>query len=707
MASIFDPVLPSGTQLRAHWRAPDGSALALALVQAAHKHKGLLVAVTADTHAAHALEGELRVFADSSLPILHLPDWETLPYDVFSPHSEIVASRIGTLYRLPQIERGVLVVPVSSLMQRLLPKRWLMGQSLVLRLGQKFDLENEKRKLEAAGYRHVPQVLEHGDYATRGALLDLYPAGSDAPYRIELLDDEIDSIRTFDAETQRSLEKVERVSLLPAREFPLTDAATKAFKNQLRERFDIDPRRSPLYLDLREGAAPAGIESYLPLFYESLDTLFDYVGATPLFALGIGVLEAAEHFWKQTGERHESRRHDIERPVLAPAELFLPPEQLRELLNRHLRIELHAPDPERKLVLLGTQPAPSFPIDRKHDDPAANLRQFLKSYPGRVLVATDSPGRREAIADLLTSFDLRPLMLGSWASFLASDARYAITVAPLEDGLALDDPQLVVLTERQLYGERVQQTRRRKRAGRDPETIIRDLGELAIGAPVVHEDHGVGRYLGLMTLEVGGQTGEFLAIEYAKGDKLYVPVANLHLVGRYTGSAPEHAPLHSLGGEAWAKAKRRAAEKVRDAAAELLEIYARRAAKPGIEIRLDKPAYEQFAASFPFEETPDQATAIEAVIADLGKPSAMDRVVCGDVGFGKTEVALRAAFVAAQAGKQVAVLVPTTLLAQQHYTNFRDRFADCRSVSRCCRASRAPRKRRPHSSSSPTVRSTS
>ncbi len=655
--------------------------MALALVQAARKHSGLLIAVTADTHAAHTLEGELRVFADNSLTILHLPDWETLPYDVFSPHSEIVASRIGTLYRLPQIQRGVLVVPVSSLMQRLLPKRWLMGQSLVLRLGQKFDLEAEKRRLEAAGYRHVPQVLEPGDYATRGALLDLYPSGSDAPYRIELLDDEIDSIRTFDAETQRSLERVERVSMLPAREFPLTEAATKAFKNQLRERFDIDPRRSPLYLDLREGAAPAGIESYLPLFYESLDTLFDYVGDAPLFALGIGVMEAAEHFWKQTGERHESRRHDIERPVLAPAELFLPPEKLREILNQHLRIELHAPgialqEPAKKMTALGTQPPPSLPIDRKHDDPAASLRQFLKSYPGRVLIATDSPGRREAIADLLTSFELRPLMLGSWASFLASDARYAITVAPLEDGLALDDPKLVVLTERQLYGERVQQARRRKRAGRDPESIIRDLGELAIGAPVVHEDHGVGRYLGLMTLEVGGQTGEFLAIEYTKGDKLYVPVANLHLVGRYTGSAPEHAPLHSLGGEAWARAKRRAAEKVRDAAAELLEIYARRAAKPGIEIRLDKPAYEQFAASFPFEETPDQATAIEAVIDDLGKPSAMDRVVCGDVGFGKTEVALRAAFVAAQAGKQVAVLVPTTLLAQQHYTNFRDRFAD-------------------------------
>ena len=673
---MFDPVLPGGSQLRAYWRAPEGSALALALVQAARKHPGLLVAVTADTHAAHALETELHVFADPGLPILHLPDWETLPYDVFSPHSEIVAARIATLYRLPSLTRGVLVVPVSTLMQRVTPKRWLAGQSLVLKVGQKFDLEQEKRGLEAAGYRHVPQVFEPGDYATRGALLDLYPAGADAPYRIELLDDEIDSIRTFDPETQRSQDKVDSVSMLPAREFPLTEAATKAFKNELRERFDIDPRRSPLYLDLREGAAPAGIESYLPLFFESLDTLFDYLGGAPLFALAPGVLEAAEHFWTQTGERHEARRHDIERPVLAPAELFLPPQQLREALNRHPRIELVPAGGDKAATSLDTQPAPMLPIERKHEDPAAALRRFLRSYPGRVLVAADSPGRREALIDLLAGFDLRPLTVGSWHGFVDSDARFAITVAALDDGLALAEPQLVVLTERQLHGERVQQVRRRKRAGRDPETVIRDLGELAIGAPVVHEDHGVGRYLGLMSLEIGGETGEFLAIEYARGDKLYVPVANLHLVGRYTGSAPESAPLHSLGGEAWAKAKRRAAEKVRDAAAELLEIYAKRAAKPGVEIHLDVPAYEQFAESFPFEETPDQLSAIEAVIADLGKPSPMDRVVCGDVGFGKTEVALRAAFVVAQAGKQVAVLVPTTLLAQQHYQNFRDRFAD-------------------------------
>ncbi|HQW81613.1 MAG TPA: CarD family transcriptional regulator, partial [Pseudomonadota bacterium] len=536
MSSVFDPVLPGGSQLRTYWRTPDGSALALALVQAARKHAGLLVVVTADTHAAHALETELRVFADADLPVLHLPDWETLPYDVFSPHSEIVAARISTLYRLPSLARGVLVVPVSTLMQRVTPKRWLAGQSLVLKIGQKFDLETEKRMLESAGYRHVPQVFEPGDYATRGALLDLYPAGADAPYRIELLDDEIDSIRSFDPETQRSQDKVAQVSMLPAREFPLTEAATKAFKNELRERFDIDPRRSPLYLDLREGAAPAGIESYLPLFFESLDTLFDYLGGTPLFVLSPGAMEAAEHFWTQTGIRHESRRHDIERPVLSPAELFLPPQQLREILNHHPRIELVPAGSEKAMLTLGTQPAPSLPIDRKHEDPVAALRQFLRSYRGRVLIAADSPGRREALLDLLAGFELRPLSIASWHSFAASDVPFAITVAALDDGLALDDPQWVVLTERQLYGERVQQVRRRKRAGRDPETIIRDLGELAIGAPVVHEDHGVGRYLGLMTLDVGGQSGEFLAIEYAKGDKLYVPVANLHLVGRYTGS---------------------------------------------------------------------------------------------------------------------------------------------------------------------------
>ncbi|HVV95828.1 MAG TPA: CarD family transcriptional regulator, partial [Rhodanobacteraceae bacterium] len=496
----------------------------------------------------------------------------------------------------------------------------------------------------------------------------------------------------------------------PAREFPLTEESTKAFRNTLRERFPIDPRHCPLYQDIREGVTPAGIEYYLPLFFQKTDTLFDYLADGALFVLGEGVLDAAEHFWMQASERYDQRSHDVERPILPVAELYLPPQQLRERLNAELRVDVVPKGSNEYAIDLGTQPAPSLPINRKNEAPADELKRFLAAYPGRVLITADSAGRREALIELLAVAHVQPTVVGSFAEFLsrrpresgdpASSAagaealgsrfrgndgnlerdaladRFAITVASLETGFALTEPAITVLTERELLGERAQQTRRRKRAARDPEAIIRDLGELAIGAPIVHVDHGVGRYQGLLKLDVGGQGGEFLAIEYAKGDKLYVPVSQLHLVGRYTGAAPELAPLHSLGGDAWERAKKKAAQKVRDVAAELLAIYAQREARQGIALAVDMPMAEQFAASFPFEETPDQEQAIAAVIADLASKKPMDRVVCGDVGFGKTEVALRAAFVAATAGKQVAVLVPTTLLAQQHYTNFRDRFAD-------------------------------
>ncbi|MFN9791855.1 MAG: transcription-repair coupling factor [Pseudomonadota bacterium] len=675
-ASVLAPVLPRPPQLRTAWRRPHGSALALAIAAAARTHAGLVVAVARDTHAAHTLEAELRAFAGADLPVLHLPDWETLPYDVFSPHPDIVSQRVATLFRLPSVARGVLVVPIATLMQRLAPRAFIQGSNLALAVGQRLDLESERRRLDGAGYRHVPQVLEPGDYATRGALIDIFPMGAGEPYRVELFDDTIETIRTFDPETQRSQEKVERVQLLSAREFPVTEQATRAFRALLRERFEIDPRRCPIYQDLREGATPAGIEYYLPLFFDRTETLFDYLAPGALVVLAEHVLDAAEAFWATTGDRYEQRRHDVERPVLPPAELYLAPQSLREHLNRLPRVDVVPADDAREAHALGTQPAPAVPLNLREAEPGAALRGFLANYPGRVLVAADSPGRREALLEQLATFASRPAVVGDWRGFADGAERFAIAVLPVEDGFALDAPQVCVLAERQLFGERAQQARRRRRATRDPEAIIRDLGELAEGAPVVHADHGVGRYRGLIKLDVGGAPGEFLAIEYARGDKLYVPVAQLDLVSRYTGSAPELAPLHSLGGDAWEKAKRRAAERVRDVAAELLDIYARREARQGRAIPLDRPLYEQFAASFPFEETADQHTAIEAVLGELQKPRPMDRVVCGDVGFGKTEVAVRAAFAVAQAGKQVALLVPTTLLAQQHFRNFSDRFAD-------------------------------
>ena len=674
--SIPHPSLPTSPKQRRFWTSPHGSSRALLVAEAARTHQGLLVAVTRDTQRASALEDELRVFA-GNLPVLHFPDWETLPYDVFSPHPDIVSQRIATLYQLPTVQRGVLVVPIATLMQRIAPRSHITGAGLVVKKSQKLDLAAEQRRLEAAGYRNVPQVAEPGDFAVRGALIDIFPMGSAEPYRIELFDDEVESIRSFDPETQRSQQQVDHIELLPAREFPLTENAAKDFRTRLRERFPIDVRRCPLYQDMKEGVTPGGIEYYLPMFFEQTATLFDYLADNAVFLLGEGALESAEQFWTQTGERYDQRAHDIERPVLPPAELYLPTELLREQLNKRLRIEVVESSHEHALPT-GTQPAPELPLNRKGEEPGTSLRHFLSNYPGRVLIAADSAGRREALIEQLAAAGLKPETLDGWSAFLGNDKlRLAITIAGLEQGFALNDPALTVLTERELFGERVRTERKRRRgAARDPESIIRDLTELTIGAPIVHVDHGVGRYQGLVSMELGGMDGEFLTIEYAKGDKLYVPVAQLGLVSRYTGTAPELAPLHSLGGDAWERARRKAAEKVRDVAAELLGIYAQREARGGESMPIDRQMVEEFGATFPFEETPDQQQAIDSVLHDLAAPRAMDRVICGDVGFGKTEVALRAAFAAATAGRQVAVLVPTTLLAQQHYRNFADRFAD-------------------------------
>ncbi|HEQ1704200.1 transcription-repair coupling factor [Stenotrophomonas sp. GD03701] len=675
------PPLPRAGQLRAWWRAPASpTALAWYLAQAARAHDAPLLVIARDNHGANQLEADLHTLlgGNPALPVVAFPDWETLPYDRFSPHPDIISQRLSALHRLPTLKRGLVIVPVQTLLQQLAPRSYVIGGSFDLKVGQRLDLETEKRRLESAGYRNVPQVMDPGDFAVRGGLLDVFPMGADEPLRVELLDEDIDSIRAFDPESQRSLDKVEAVHMLPGREVPMDEASIARVLATLRERFDVDTRRSALYQDLKSGLAPAGVEYYLPLFFERTATLFDYLpdGSLPVVCAGTG--EAAEAFWAQTGERYEQRRHDVERPLLPPSALYLSPELLRERLNDVPRIEVWAADHARIADAhpLGDQPLPPLPVAAR-DAPAGDaLKSFLGHYPGRVLIAADSPGRREALLEVLQAAELKPPVVADLPAFLADDARFAIAVAPLEDGFALDDPRIAVLTERQLFPERAGSTRRTRRAGREPEAIIRDLGELTEGAPIVHEDHGVGRYRGLIAMDVGGMPGEFLEIEYAKGDRLYVPVAQLHLISRYSGASAETAPLHSLGGEQWSKAKRKAAEKVRDVAAELLEIQARRQARAGLALQVDRAMYEPFAAGFPFEETPDQLAAIDATLRDLASSQPMDRVVCGDVGFGKTEVAVRAAFAAASAGKQVAVLVPTTLLAEQHYRNFRDRFAD-------------------------------
>ena len=675
------PPLPRAGQLRAFWRAPASpTALAWYLARAAQAHDGPLLVVARDTHGANQIEADLRVLLgdDPALPVVAFPDWETLPYDRFSPHPDIISQRLAALHRLPGLKRGLVVVPVQTLMQRLAPTQYVIGGSFDLQVGQQLDLEAEKRRLESAGYRNVPQVMDPGDFAVRGGLLDVFPMGAEAPLRVELLDEDIDSIRAFDPETQRSLDKVQAVRMLPGREVPMDDASIARVLDALRERFDVDTRRSSLYQDLKARLAPAGVECYLPLFFDRTASLLDYFSIDVLPVIAPGVGEAAAAFWAQTSARYEQRRHDVERPLLSPDQLYSAPDLLREALNSRARIEVWAPEHARieQAQALGDQPLPALPVAARDAPAGEALKSFLGHYPGRVLIAADSAGRREALLEVLQAAALQPPVVADLPAFLASDTRFAITVAALEDGFALDDPRIAVLTERQLFPERAGQQRRSRRVGREPEAIIRDLGELTEGAPIVHEDHGVGRYRGLIAMDVGGMPGEFLDIEYAKGDRLYVPVAQLHLISRYSGASPETAPLHSLGGEQWTKAKRRAAEKVRDVAAELLEIQARRQARAGLALDIDRSLYEPFAAGFPFEETPDQLAAIDATLRDLQSSQPMDRVVCGDVGFGKTEVAVRAAFAAASGGKQVAVLVPTTLLAEQHYRNFRDRFAD-------------------------------
>lgn len=679
MKSVTLP-LPESAGATARWGQSVGAATGYAVAQAVVHAKAPLVLLTRDVHTATRMIEEIRFFLDDKdVDVLGFPDWETLAYDVFSPLPELVSQRLLTLHRLRDMTRGVLVVPVATLMQRLLPADFLDANSLLLGCGDALDVDAFRRRLETAGYHCVSQVYAHGEFAVRGSLIDLFPMGSEQPFRIDLLDDEIDSIRVFDPETQRTTEKIEQISMLPAREFPLDEAAITRFRKAYREQIEGDPQRSLIYRGVSDGQPPGGIEYYLPLFFDQTATLFDYLAGGATFVHGQWLDDEAQHFFDTVTERYEQRRHDIERPLLTPGSLYLEPGELKDILASRPRVLLshgsaECADDPAACVDLGCKPLPPLGVQPRAADPARALRDYLAGCDARILFVAETAGRREALLDTLRGFELRPSACTDWAAFVAGEQAMQITVAPLESGLWLHAAGLAVIPEALLLGERVKQPRRRK--GQDTDLIVRNLAELADGAPVVHEEHGVGRFLGLQVLEVGGQKSEFLALEYARGDKLYVPVSSLNLISRYTGASPESAPLHRLGSDQWEKARKRAAERAYDVAAELLDIYARRAARQGNALPLGEAEYRQFAADFEFEETPDQAAAIEAILDDMISPRPMDRVVCGDVGFGKTEVAMRAAFIAASAGKQVAVLVPTTLLAQQHYQNFADRFAD-------------------------------
>lgn len=669
--------LPELSQTRSLWSGLQGAAQALAIAEAASAHSGLSLVITKDNAEADRLERELRFFAPA-LPVLSFPDWETLAYDRFSPHQDIISQRLRALHQLPQVKQGILVVPMTTLLQRIAPRGFLAGSVLMLEVGQRLDMEAMRLDLDAAGYRCVDTVYEHGDYAVRGALLDLYPMGSRLPYRIDLFDDDIETLRTFDPETQRSIDKVERIHLLPAKEFPLDKSALTGFRARFRERFDVDYRRCPIYQDLSEGLVPPGIEYYLPLFFDELGTLFDYLPAnTQLFSLP-EIEAAAEHFWQDVRSRYEDQRIDPTRPLLPPNALFLAVEECFAKIKQYPRVICHQsqqPAAAGHSIFACPLP-PELTVDNKREQPLEALLGFIDRFPGRIAFIAETAGRREALLDLFKPAELSPEPFEDWPAFLASDSRLGLLIAPIDQGLICEHPPVALIAESQLFGQRVMQRRRRGKATDLGDAVIRNLTELREGAPVVHIDHGVGRYRGLTNLEIDGQQAEFLMLEYAEEAKLYVPVSNLHLIARYSGAEDDSAPLHRLGSEQWQKAKRKAAEQVRDVAAELLDVYARRAARQGFSFAHPERDYQAFAEAFPFEETADQQAAIEAVINDMLSNKPMDRLVCGDVGFGKTEVAMRAAFMAVHSGKQVAVLVPTTLLAQQHYNSFRDRFAD-------------------------------
>ncbi len=679
-SSPLHPPLLTGQNLTLTWSNLLGSSMGLTLSTIIAKNQQPVLIITPDTLTANRLDYELQFFQQPHIHqlLISFPDWETLPYDHFSPHQDIISDRLSALHKIPVLQQGAIVIPISTLMHRLAPCDFLEGHIFLLKPGEKLNRDTSRKRLAKAGYRCVEQVREHGEFAIRGAIIDLFPMGSEMPYRLDLFDDEIESIRTFSPETQRSLEKVDHITLLPAKEFPLHENSIELFRQQWRSQFSGNPLNCPIYNDVSAGVYSPGVEYYLPFFFEKTATFFDYIPKNCIVITIGNIHQKAEEFWREIQARYEQRAYDITHPLLTPQQIFIPvPEVFNSIRNyTHVKINPDNITTETHHVRFATDTPVNLKIDHKATRPLQALENFLANYTGRVLFCAETAGRREVLLQLFNNIQLHPVLFSTWQEFLDSTTQYGITVALIDEGLKLADPSLTIIAEAQLFGERIIQRRKRKETSQDIDAIVRDLTELQVGDPVVHIDHGVGRYLGLQTLTVGEQLAEFLSLEYADGDKLYVPVASLHLISRYSGSEPEHAPLHKLGAEQWQRAKRKATEQVCDVAAELLDIYARREGHKGYACKELDGQYAIFSAAFPFEETPDQQKAIEEVIRDMTSDKPMDRLVCGDVGFGKTEVAMRATFIATQNGKQVAILVPTTLLAQQHYQNFQDRFAD-------------------------------
>jgi len=670
------PAIAAGKRYTLPRPTGSGDALLLArLGQARAAEQRLLAIVTAEPADAQRLADELPFFAPG-LRVALFPDWETLPYDSFSPHQDLISERLATLWRIHTGDVDVVLLPATTALNRLAPPSFLAGTTFQFKQKTKLDEAALKAQLTLAGYNHVSQVVSPGEYAVRGGLIDLFPMGSLVPYRVDLFDNEVDSIRTFDPDSQRSLYPVPEVRLLPGREFPMDEAARATFRQRWREKLDGDPTKSRIYKDIAQGIATAGIEYYLPLFFEETGTIFSYLGDQAQLVLHGEVDAALDRFWTDTRDRHRFIAADPDRTVLAPEEIFQRSDEFFTNANRHAVLALRGTEPTD-----WARPLPDVAADRSATEPLAAFQRQLESTTARVLIVAESEGRRESLLELLRDHKIDPPSVKTLAEFEASDEKFCITAAPLAAGFQWFEPaaqppvSIQFITETELFASSPQGRRRRKQEQTSSvDALIKDLSELKPGDPVVHASHGIGRYVGLINIDIGDGASEFLHLTYADAATLYVPVAQLHLISRYTGVSADEAPLHRLGSGQWDKARRKAAEQVRDAAAELLNLYARRAAREGHAHRYSAHDYEAFASSFGFEETPDQRAAIHAVIQDMVSPQPMDRLVCGDVGFGKTEVALRAAFIAVIGGKQVAILAPTTLLAEQHYQTLVDRF---------------------------------
>jgi len=646
-----------------------GTALALQLIEVSKQLSSPLIILVDSVAKVNQLESDI-LFLNDKIPLLRFADWETLPYDAFSPHQDIISARLETLSQLPDLRQAIVLTTLASAVSRLCPRSHIDAQRFILSEGQNLKLETLAAQLISGGYLNVESVREHGEFAIRGALMDVFPMGAEQPIRIDWFDDEIESLRSFDTETQRSTNKLSALKILPAREIPSTQSAIQTFRRHWRERFESNPIKTPIYQDISNGIIPAGIEYYLPLFFEKTDSFFDYLPKESLICFQQDLSIQLDFLDSEFAARHDSLSYNIERPVLIPNEINLRREEFHQLLNQFPKLSINEEGKHPELAEL-----PILTLEAKAENPIHRLAHFIDSPIKRILIVAETAGRREALLELLGKYTITPHVYETWQAFLQGKHSICITTGDLQQGFTLSG-NIAIIAENQILGERVSQRRRQKIADINEDAIIRNLTELRLNAPVVHIDHGVGRYLGLTNLEIDGQENELLTLGYANNAKLYVPVSSLQLISRYTGADEDHAPLHKLGTEKWSVAKQKAAEKARDTAVELLEIYAQRESREGHAFDEPDQDYELFAQSFPFEETPDQQLAINSVIKDMVNKKPMDRLVCGDVGFGKTEVAMRAAFIAIQGGKQVAILVPTTLLAQQHYENFCDRFAD-------------------------------